>query len=78
MKQTAVQELISDLKNFAKFPMVDQPTLEAAIEFAELALLKEKEQHKDTWFDSRIEMKGYSYMGKEVMFDEYYSKTYNT
>ncbi len=46
MKQTALQDLIDKLKQFKKFPMVDQPTIDAAIEFAELRLEMEKEQIK--------------------------------
>lgn len=41
-QQTALQELIKELKNFSTFPMVDKPTIEAAIEFAELRLEKER------------------------------------
>ena len=47
-KQTALQELIKELKQFKKFPMVDQPTIDAAIEFAELKLEMEKQQIIET------------------------------
>lgn len=43
-QQTAVQTLINDLKMFKKFPMVDQTTIDAAIEFAVLQLKTEEEQ----------------------------------
>ena len=36
MKQSAVQNLIKELEQFAKFPMVDKATIQAAIDFAKL------------------------------------------
>lgn len=36
----------------------------------------EKEQHYDTWTDSRIECKGDDYVGKEKTFEQYYNETY--
>lgn len=42
--KTAVKELIKQLENFKKFPMVDKPTIEAAIDFAKLAIEPEKQQ----------------------------------
>lgn len=43
-KLTAIESLIKDLEQFQKFPMVNQPTIEAAIEFARLRLADEKSQ----------------------------------
>jgi hypothetical protein len=39
-------------------------------------LAMEKEQHKNTWEDSRIESKGDDFIGKEKTFKEYYNETY--
>lgn len=49
MENTAVQELINELEQFKKFPMVDQATITSAIDFAKLRLEKEKEQIKDAY-----------------------------
>lgn len=43
-KQTPIQNLIVELKKFKQFPMVDEATIEAAIEFAELQLETEQSQ----------------------------------
>lgn len=43
----------------------------------EQALQMEKEQHADTWLDSRLEDKGDNYIGKEKSFEQYYNETYN-
>lgn len=75
MKQTAVNNLIIELEQFAKFPMVDKATIEAAIDFAKLRLEMEKEQIidaanlsiKDRWYVATK----YSNCG-----EQYYSKTY--
>jgi|LakMenEpi03Aug12_release.lakeMendotaPanAssembly.Ray.scaffolds.fasta_scaffold5102528_2 hypothetical protein len=44
MNHSPIQNLINELKQFAKFPMVDQPTIEAAIDFAQLRIEMEKEE----------------------------------
>jgi len=49
MNHSAIQNLINELKQFAKFPMVDQPTIEAAIDFAQLRIEMEKEQIIDAF-----------------------------
>jgi hypothetical protein len=36
----------------------------------------EKEQHEDTWLDSRLEDKGDNYIGKEKSFEEYFTENY--
>jgi hypothetical protein len=36
----------------------------------------EKEQHSDTWIDSRVFDKGDDYIGKTKSFDQYYNETY--
>jgi hypothetical protein len=38
----------------------------------------EMRQHENTWIDSRIEIKGDDYIGKEKSFEEYYNETYTT
>jgi len=37
----------------------------------------QKQQHYDTWHDSRLYQKGEDYIGKEKTFEEYYNETYN-
>jgi hypothetical protein len=41
-EQTPVEALIKDLEQFAKFPMVNKATIEAAIDFAKLRLPEER------------------------------------
>ncbi len=42
----------------------------------EQALQIEKEQHEDTWLDSRLEDKGDNYIGKEKSFEQYFNENY--
>ena len=35
-----------------------------------------KEEHENTWVDSKIEDKGDNYIGKQKSFNEYYNETY--
>jgi hypothetical protein len=72
-KLTAVQELIHELKQFKKFPMVDQATIQAAIEFAELKLEVEREQIENTYWDGGQDVPLF-----EETCKEYYNKTYGT
>lgn len=51
---TPVQDLIRELEQFAKFPMVDKPTIEAAIEFAKLRLEPEKQMINAAYIDGLI------------------------
>jgi Zn/Cd-binding protein ZinT len=83
-EKTAIQNLIDELKQFKKFPMVDQPTIDAAIEFAELRIKMHEEQikmaynmgYKDGEIDSLDVKDG------DVQFfedaDQYYKQTYET
>jgi hypothetical protein len=80
-QQTALQDLIRELKQFAKFPGVDGPTIQAAIEFAELRLSTEKEQIESAWdrgqyiaetFPQRVTEPGY-----ESNSEEYFNETYH-
>jgi hypothetical protein len=36
----------------------------------------EKEQHDNTWIDSRIERNGDDYIGQDKTFEEYYNETF--
>ena len=36
----------------------------------------EKEQHENTWDDSRLEDMGDNYIGKQKSFNDYYEQTY--
>lgn len=69
IKQTAVQDLIKELKQFKKFPMVDQPTIQAAIDFAELRLEMEKEQI----VKAALALSPYRFASEA---EDYYNKTY--
>jgi hypothetical protein len=71
-KQTAVENLIMELEQFAKFPMVDKSTIEAAIEFAKLRLAMEKENSEISFFA------GYNYEGAFPVdeHEDYYNKTF--
>ncbi len=68
-QRTALQNLIDELKQFKKFPLVDQATIEAAIEFAELRLPMEKEQIIDAYKSDR-------YPCSNEDAEQYYNETY--
>ena len=67
MTQTAVQWLVE--RYFAS----DEPF---QFKHLEQALQMEKEQHEDTWLDSRIESNDEDNIGKEKSFEQYYEQTY--
>jgi len=83
-QQTATSTLIKELmafdnsnnddKNYYEFkiPIIAFMTLITS------AMELEKEQHKNTWEDSRIESKGDDFIGKEKTFKEYYNENYGT
>ena len=73
-QQTALQNLIDELKQFKKFPLVNQATIEAAIEFAELRLSMEKEQIIDS-FNYSLHMK-YGSESQINTGEQYYNETY--
>lgn len=76
-QQTAVQDLIQELKQFKKFPMVDQPTIEAAIEFAELRLEKEKEQIIKAYQQATTDEYGDSLdFSNDTQAEDYYNEAY--
>jgi hypothetical protein len=68
--KTAIQDLIDELKQFKKFPMVDEATIQAAIEFAELRLELNKQQIIDAKNDKLYPIEN----GGQQYFDENYSK----
>ena len=69
MTQTATQWLIEEIhKNMGVWipPHIQDQ-----------AKAMEKEQHSNTWVDSRIEYKEADYIGKQISSEDYYNKTYN-
>jgi hypothetical protein len=84
-KQTALQQLkstikdgignmngqLNDYKSGYKQCLIDIENL------IDKQLLKmEKQQHANTWDDSRVEDKGDNYIGKQKSFNHYYELTY--
>ncbi len=84
VQKTAIQNLIDELKQFKKFPMVDQPTIDAAIEFAELRIKMQEEQIKMAYNKGYLDGEIDSLDAKDgdVQFfedaDQYYRQTYET
>ena len=74
MKQTAVNNLIIELEQFAKFPMVDKATIEAAIDFAKLRLEMEKQQIIEACNLQRNDYRGMPTYNKSG--EQYYNETY--
>jgi hypothetical protein len=70
-QQTAV-EFFWNLLPFT----VDTETGVKLLRAFEQAKEMEKEQHSDTWIDSRVFDKGDDYIGKTKSFDQYYNETY--
>ncbi len=70
-KQTAVEWLMEQCK--AKIGVGFQSVMEAEFQQAKQM---EREQHSDTWIDSRVEDKENDYIGKQKSFDEYFTETY--
>jgi len=69
-KQTAVEWLQHQLNLTGKTHFF------SLRELIEQALQIEKEQHEDTWLDSRVELPGYGLISKSKSFEEYYNETY--
>jgi len=69
-KQTAIQWLAFELSKLGLLPH-GVPN-----ELYEQGKQMEKEQHADTWLDSRIESNDEDYIGKEKSFEQYYEQTY--
>ena len=70
--KTVLQELIEELKEFKKIPMVDQPTIDAAIGFAEFRIEKEKQQIIEVYSDGGE--KGFNKFGENAEY--YYNITF--
>jgi hypothetical protein len=66
-QQTAVQWIVEQLQ--APCRGIPSHIIEQAKEM-------EKEQHINTWIDSRVEYQGDDYIGKEKTFEQYYNETY--
>jgi hypothetical protein len=82
MSKTAMQDLISALENFKKFPMLGNKevyAVEACIEFAILAIESEKQQIVDSYDDGKYYGSG---LGKINLLEqtgiEYYQSTYES
>ena len=71
MKQTAVEWLYTKLSTCTSEELVGNIN-----KWFEQAKAMEKEQHDNTWIDSRLECKGDDYIGKEKTFEQYYNETY--
>lgn len=76
MAKTAIQELIYELKQFAKFPLLDKATVEAAIDFAKIAQEKEKQQLIDFAYSQlgNVEAKGNDIVYKKLPEELYKDK----
>ena len=70
MENTALQDLINELEQFKKFPMVDQATITAAIDFAKLRLEKEREQIIEAFNEASSDGDQFGYV--------YFSRTYTS
>jgi hypothetical protein len=70
MKQTAVEWLQQALE--------DTILTHETIGLFEQVKEMEKEQHANTWDDSRVEDKGDNYVGKQKSFNDYYEQTYGS
>ena len=72
-KQTAVDYFFDKIKsNFEH----DGDKLESVMFLYAICKEKEREQHENTWIDSRMNDKGDSYIGKQISFEQYYNDTY--
>ena len=73
-QQTAVNWLVDQIKSDQ-----NQKALSASewMEVIEQAKQMEKQQHDNTWVDSRIEDLSNGNIRKEKTFEQYYNETYN-
>lgn len=76
MKQSAVQNLIKELEQFAKFPMVDKATIEAAIDFAKLRIETEKEQLIEAYYAGTAQFDNAAPIVNPKTPKDYYTETY--
>jgi hypothetical protein len=73
MKQTAVDFLIYHIRQDT---FVHSKSTKEWNEVFQQSKEMEKEQHANTWDDSRVEDKGDNYIGKQKSFNDYYEQTY--
>ena len=73
-QQTAVQFLEPLL--IEKIHALSLKRRHEIISLIQQAKQMEKDQHDNTWVDSRIEYNGDDYIGKEKTFEQYYNETY--
>ena len=82
MKHTAVEFLAERYNYITWLRNRDEISAGTADEwrkkFLEEAKEMEKEQHANTWDDSRVEDKGDNYVGKQKSFNDYYEQTYGS
>jgi hypothetical protein len=76
MKQSAIQNLIKELEQFAKFPMVDKATIEAAIDFAKLRIETEKEQIVEAYYAGTAQFDNAAPIVNPKTPQNYYVETY--
>jgi hypothetical protein len=76
MKQTAVEWFMDKIGEKQPNGLYVIDTLDDVQNIYEQAKQMEKEQHEDTWLDSRIESNDEDYIGKEKSFQQYYEQTY--
>jgi hypothetical protein len=73
VKQTAVEWLESELDFLSNYMSERDRS-----KLFEQAKEMEKEQHANTWDDSRVEDRGDNYVGKQKSFNDYYEQTYGS
>lgn len=78
MKETTLQNLIQELKNFSNFPMVDKATIQAAIDFAELRISDEKKQIIDAYLAGTSQFANDARIDYPKTPEEYYSEISKT
>jgi hypothetical protein len=75
-KVSAVEWLLEQLENQVSDDGKQTMSIRISGYLREQAKEMEKEQHSETWNDSRIQYKGDNYLGKEKSFEEYYNETF--
>jgi hypothetical protein len=68
-KQTAVEWLLDRIEDVDLTEKLWENVKQQAKEM-------EKNQHANTWDDSRVEDKGDNYIGKQKSFNDYYNEKY--
>ena len=66
--KSSIEWLENELKE--RYPLMNSEPL------FEKSKAMHKEEHENTWLDSRIADKGDNYIGKQKTFTEYYNETY--